>query len=254
MKSFQTENFKKYSKYYDALYEVKDYNKEVGFLLSAVKKYSPLKVKNILSLGCGTAGHDIILAKMGFNVFGIDRSKTMIAIARDKVKKENVKIDFKVADLTRFKTNKKFDFAMAMFNIVGYMAENESMKNFLKNTNKSLKKNAILVFDCWYGPAVLKDRPQNREKKFKDSGKELLRITTQIVDIEKSILDINFEIKEGNKSITRETHPMRFWYLKELEYFLKNNGFELVKTCNFMDFNSKISEDKWDIFVIARKG
>jgi len=246
-------NFKKYSKYYDSLYEGKDYKKEVDFLSLVMKKYLPKKAKNILSLGCGTAGHDIILAKKGFNVFGIDGSKTMISIAKEKAKKENVKIDFKVSDITNFTVAKKFDFAMAMFNIAGYMAENESMERFLKNTNKALKKNAFLVFDCWYGPAVLKDKPQNREKKFMINDREVTRLTTQTFDVEKSVLNINFEIKEGNESITRETHPMRFWYLKELEYFLKNNGFELVKTCNFLDLNSNISEDKWDIFVIAKK-
>lgn len=246
-------NFQKYSNYYDAFYEAKDYDQEVDFLLSVVRKYSKLKVKDILSLGSGTASHDIILAKKGFKILGIDKSAAMVKIAKEKIKKEKVKIDLKVSDLTNFTTSKKFDFGMAMFNIAGYMADNESMEKFLKNTNKSLKKNAILVFDCWYGPAVLKDRPHNREKKLIIDGKEITRVTTQTFDIEKSVLNINFEIKEGNKSITKETHPMRFWYLKELEYFLNKNGFELLKTCNFLDLNSNISEDKWDIFVIAKK-
>ena len=247
------QNFQKYSNYYDSLYQSKDYQQEVDFLISVMKKYSKFTVKDVLSLGCGTASHDVLLAKKAFNILGIDKSATMIKIAKEKIKKEGVKIDLKVSDLTKFSVSKKFDFAMAMFNIAGYMADNESMEKFLKNINKSLKKNSLLVFDCWYGPAVLKDRPQNREKKIIIDGKEVTRITTQVFDVEKSILNINFEIKEGSKSIVKETHPMRFWYLKELEYFLNKNGFELVKSCNFMDLKSNISEDKWDIFIVAKK-
>ena len=226
------QNFQAYANYYDALYEKKDYQQEVDFLMSCVKTYSSLAVKDILSLGCGTASHDIILAKKGFHILGIDKSEAMVSIAKEKAGKEQVKIDFMVADLTAFKTEKKFDFAMAMFNIMGYMTDDLSVGKFLQNTNKSLKKDALLVFDCWYAPAVLKDKPQNREKKFIIDGKEVTRITTQALDIEKSILSINFEIKEGEKSITKETHPMRFWQRDELERFLSENGFDLIKTSN----------------------
>lgn len=246
--------FQKYADYYDLLYQDKDYKKECDFLLSVIKKYSPIEVRSILSLGCGTANHDIILAKKDFKITGIDRSEKMIKIAKEKAKKENLDIEFKIADITDFKINKKFDFAMAMFNVAGYLTENMQMEKMLKNTNQVLKSGALFVFDCWYGPAVLKNRPVNKKRKI---GSELVRRTTQKLDIEKSIIDINFEIfKKGNgdfKKITSENHKIRFWYLPELTYFLDKNGFELIKVCNFLDLNSKISEDNWNIFVIARK-
>ncbi len=245
--------FKKYADYYDEIYLQKDYKKEVDFLMEVMKKYSPIKVKNILSLGCGTAGHDIFLAKKGFGVLGIDASHNMIDIARQKAKKENVNINFKVADVSHFSVGKKFDFSMAMFNIAGYMTENDAMEKMLKNASKSLKKGALLAFDCWYGPAVLNDRPQNRAKTFIKDGKEITRLTTQTIDAQKSIIDITFTIKENGKKITQENHPMRFWYLREMEYFLNNNGFKMVKACNFMDLKSSVSENKWDIFIVAQK-
>ena len=70
------------------------------------------------------------------------------------------------------------------------------------------------------------------------------------MDIEKSIIDINFKILENNVKESEENHKIRFWYFKELEYFLNKNGFELVKACNFLDLNSKISENNWNIFIM----
>jgi len=241
--------FKKYSEYYDKIYEEKDYKKEADFLIKVIKKYSQSKVANILSLGCGTASHDIILAKKGFEITGVDMSEEMIKIAKEKSEKEKVNIKFKVADVTDFKVNEKFDFSMAMFNIAGYMTENESMEKMLKNTFKFLKKGGLFVFDCWYGPAVLKSRPENREKKVGD----FVRRTTQNLDIEKSIIDITFEVLENGAVKTKENHKMRFWYLRELEYLLNKNGFKMLKVCNFMDLSSKVSEDNWNIFVVAKK-
>lgn len=249
--------FQKYADYYDKIYKEKDYKKETEFLKKIIKKYSSLKVRDILSLGCGTASHDLILTKDNFKITGVDRSKKMIQIAKEKTKKENLDIEFKIADITNFKIEKKFDFAMAMFNIMGYMTENKAVEKMLRNVRRALKKNALFVFDCWYGPAVLKSRPEDRIKVVGKNGKKIIRKTRQKLDIEKSIIDITFEILEkkdsGWKEITRENHRMRFWYLPELEYFLNKNGFTLIKTCNFLRLNSSISENNWNIFVIAQK-
>ncbi len=245
--------FEKYSQYYDALYQNKDYQKEVDFLVDVIKKYSPREVKDVLSLGCGTASHDIELAKRGFAITGVDQSETMLEIAQEKTGKENVNIDFKLGDVTNIKLDKQFDFAMAMFNIAGYMLENEHMEGLLKNTAGMLKKDGLFVFDCWYGPAVLKDKPMDREKQFIQDGKTLTRKTTQKLDFEKNIIDITFEISEDGKTLTTENHKMRFWGLEELESLLNTSGFELVKACNFMDLDSTISDDHWDIFIIAQK-
>ena len=250
--------FEKYSDYYDAFYQNKDYKKEVMFLEMVMKKYSRRKVKDVLSLGCGTANHDIILAKKGFKIFGIDKSKAMLKIAGNRAKKSNLDIKFKHGDVRNFKVNKKFDFAMAMFNVIGYQIENQDIEKTLKSIYKTLKKDSLFVFDCWYGPAVLKGRPFDKIKKIRKGSKEIVRATKQKLDIEKSIIDINFEVSEKiNKSnakiVVQENHKMRFWYLQELKYFLRKNGFALTKVCNFLDLNSKISEKNWDIFVIARK-
>ena len=70
-------------------------------------------------------------------------------------------------------------------------------------------------------------------------------------------IDINFEfLEKANgkwKTIAKENHKMRFWYLKELEYFLSKNGFRLVKACHPLNLDLPVSEDNWDIFVIAQK-
>lgn len=244
------EVFKKYANYYDKVYSSKEYGKEVLFLMQAIKKFSTIKVKDILSLGCGTATHDILFAKKGFNIFGIDKSKEMIDGARVKAKSEGVEIDFKVGDVTKLNFIKKFDFVMAMFNIVGYMTENDYMDNMLKGVSKNLKKGGLFVFDGWYGPAVLKSRPENKDKVIENG---LVRKTTQKLDIERSIININFKIMDKGAVRANETHQMRFWYLKELESFAKNNGFSVVKICNFLNINSKVSEDNWNIFVVLKK-
>lgn len=241
------EVFKKYSNYYDNFYKDKDYNKEVEFLQEVIKRYSSIKVEDILSLGCGTVSHEVILAKNGFRITGIDKSETMLKIAQEKAK--GLPIEVKLADNRNFRTDKKFDLAMAMFNVIGYQTKNIDMEKTLQNVSNSLKKNGLFVFDCWHRSAVLKDRPLDKTKKIG----EITRVTRQKLDIQNNTIDINFEIIDKGNKVLEENHKMRFWLLPELEHFLSKTGFKLLKACNFLDLESEVSEDIWNIFIIAEK-
>lgn len=250
--------FGNYSKIYDLFYQKKDYLDEVGFLLKIFGKYSRNKVKDILSLGCGTGGHDLILAKKGYQVTGVDVSKQMIEIARKKAVEKNVKIEFILSDLKKLKINKKFDVVIAMFNIAGYQNTSEDFYKFVKVSASHLKKNGLFIFDAWYQPAVLLDPPKNLKKTINLSDNHFVtRETKQNLNIFKSLLKIVFSFKEyKNKKLINEfseSHPMRFYTGTEIEYFLSSQGIGLKNICQFGSLNKKIDEKSWNMFVIGKK-
>ena len=73
-----------------------------------VRLFKKNKVKRILDLGCGTGRHVVYLAKKGFDVYGLDESKTGIKIAKEWLKKENLTAGFKLAnhyDVLPYKDN-----------------------------------------------------------------------------------------------------------------------------------------------------
>jgi len=251
--------FKDYSKYYDSLYLDKDYVAETDFILKLIEKYSTSKIENLLSLGCGTATYEILMAKKGFKIVGIDISSEMLDIAKNKIRDTNFENQIKVykKDVCNFRFRKKFDVSMAMFNIVGYQNSNESFENMLRNVAGNLSKGGIFIFDCWYMPAVLKDRPTNRIKEVRVNGRKIVRKTKSDLDLNSNIIKITFNVTElvKAKEISRieETHKMRYWSLPELKYFLKKTGFSFVYACNFMQKESEISDKYWNIVVIARR-
>lgn len=63
-----------------------------------VKFFKKEKTRKILDLGCGSGRHLVYLAKRGFDVYGIDISKHGIQIAKDWLKKEDLKAHLKVGD------------------------------------------------------------------------------------------------------------------------------------------------------------
>lgn len=247
-----------YSDYYDILYGDKDYKGETDFVSEIFKKYSN-KDKKLLSLGCGTCNYELLLAKKGYKITGIDISEKMLKLASEKIRRAGLesKINIFEKDIRKFKFKEKFDEAMAMFNIIGLQTKDGDLKKTFVNVGDSLKKGGIFVFDCWYLPAVLKDKPKDKVKIIKTGSGSISRLTKSILFPKENIIEINFDILEtvNNKVVNKvkEVHRVRYWALSELEYFLNKAGFSIVKTCNFMDLHSEISDKNWNIFVVARK-
>src|SRR5471032_3326154 len=74
-------NFQKYSKFYDLLYRDKNYVAEADYVAQTIRALFPA-ARSILELGSGTGRHGRLLAAMGFDVHGIERSPEMISLAR----------------------------------------------------------------------------------------------------------------------------------------------------------------------------
>lgn len=249
----------KYSEAYDSLYREKDYRQESDFLQEVMRKFSPIEVKRILSFGCGTCTPDILLARAGYRVHGVDLSEKMLDIAREKIEAVGLidNLTVEQGDITNFTIDEKFDFAMAMFNVAGYWRTNRDMDGVLKSANESLKKGGLFVFDCWYEAAVLADKPGDRVKVVEEDGRRIIRLTQADLDVNRNIITINFHVftLEGDRVVseTQETHPARYWSIPELEYFLEKNGFDTINVSLPLNLDEKPSEDNWNMFVVAQK-
>ena len=75
-------SFKNYAKYYDFIYQDKNYNRECNFIEEIFK--TTKKPKKILEIGCGTGSYTKILLNRGYKVTAIDISGEMLKIAREK--------------------------------------------------------------------------------------------------------------------------------------------------------------------------
>lgn len=107
------------------------------------------KVKKVLDVGCGTGEHSINLAKNGFEVVGIENSRLMFNVAKEKW--ENLapeiknKVEFVKGDFVdALKTiDDKFDAAIFMGDMLAHMQH--KYLEVLKELNRILSKDALIV-------------------------------------------------------------------------------------------------------------
>ena len=111
---------------------VKDFN-----IKSSDKPFKGIKV---LDIGCGGGLLSEPMCKLGASVVGIDASKKNIEVAKFHAKKNNLKINYKIASPERLKTKLKFDVILNM-EIVEHV---EDINFFIKESSKLLKKNGIM--------------------------------------------------------------------------------------------------------------
>lgn len=249
------EVFQDYAYYYNAFYKDKDYKAEAGQIDKLLRKYGD-EIKRIINYGCGTGRHDIELVELGYQCSGIDMSSFMIDIAQKNAIFMNKKINFQVSDIRTYEPQYKYDAVISLFHVMSYQNSNEDILKALKTARKALNAGGILLFDVWYGPGVLSEKPVIRVKETEDEENRLVRIARPVMHDKKNVVDVCYEVLVINKQtgvtkIINEVHNMRYFFRTELEKFLSEAGFELLDNldCNTL---GETSFDSWTSYFIAR--
>lgn len=251
------EKFQDYAYYYNAFYKDKNYKKEAETVERLFKNQNSGEQNSILNLGCGTGRHDIEFAKMGYSVTGIDLSSQMIEVAKSNTCHGQYNIEYEVADIRNYDVRKSYDVVTALFHVMSYQNSNRDVMDTFDTASKAIRENGIFVFDLWYGPGVLSDKPTVRFKTVEDTDYILYRIADPLMHVEENVVDVNYKVfviekKTGYTRVIEEVHKMRYFFVPELKGYLQNAGFELLEcldsnTLKKTDFNS------WTAICVARK-
>lgn len=251
--------FNAYAKYYDDMYQNKDYVAETDLIERVFTRFSKTPVKKILSLGCGTGTYEIELAKRGYTITGVDISAQMLQEAKTKIARSGLsdKITLVEGDIRQLKPLGRFDAVIMMFNIAGYLPTPADLTAVTAGAATHLSQGGVFLFDAWYAPAVVADPPTDRTKVIEKDGSKITRVTRGSLDPEHKLVKISFEVIEekNGKSVAHvtEDHPMRYWDIEEIASALGTGGLKLVKTTSFDNLDNDASKEHWDMQVIAEK-
>jgi SAM-dependent methyltransferase len=227
--------FGQYSKYYDLLYQDKDYSSEAEYVSSLIRAHLP-NCREVLELGCGTGRHAELLADKGFSVHGVDRSADMLVEAERRRSISGVakdRLQFSSGDIRDVRVGKKFDAAFSIFHVMSYMTDNGDLNKAFATAKAHLNTGGLFLFDCWYGPAVFEDRPAVRVKRLADEDVEITRIAEPVLHSDKNIVDVNYDVlildkKTHTLSRISECHRMRYLFLPEICDLFARNGMKPV--------------------------
>jgi len=207
-----------------------------------------------MDLGCGTGRHATILARKGYKVYGVDRSEEMLAIAREE-NAENPK--FYCGDVSNLQIGQKVDVVTALFHVVSYQTSNEGLMGTFKTAYDHLRPGGIFIFDFWYGPAVLSNKPETRLKELGNEDVLLYRFALPGNRPNENIVDVRYKILVKDKKSSEveelsELHSMRYLFLPEIRYMLQSSGLTVEYVAEWLT-NEEPGFDTWSVVAVARR-
>lgn len=246
--------FQDYARYYDTYYRQKDYAAEVAFVLGLARRFG-VEPARVLDMGCGTGRHSEKLWELGVAADGFDLSPAMLEQARARLAGRAA--DLQVGDLRTFRNGRTYDLAVAMFAVLGYLVTNDDWRDGLATAAAHLRPGGLLIFDGWFGPAVLSQRPETRRHAYVENGLEVVREVTPELDPVRQMVTARYRIhtvRDGRREGEfTEEHRMRFLFVQELELMLRTAGLERVHTCPFLAPDAPLTTETWNVSVVARR-
>lgn len=249
------EVFQDYAYCYNAFYRDKDYKAEARQIDMLLQRYGQ-NIKKVINYGCGTGRHDIELSKLGYKCTGIDISSLMIEIAQKNMDDTDKLTDFLVADIRNYQSKETYDSVISLFHVMSYQIDNNDIMAAFESARIALNVGGIFLFDVWYGPGVLSDRPEVRVKEVEDDKYKLIRIAKPVMYDKRNVVDVCYEVlvidkKTGETKTINEIHSMRYFFRPELEYYLKESGFELLDNLDCRTLG-KTAYDSWTSYFVAK--
>jgi SAM-dependent methyltransferase len=224
--------FSDYAKYYNLLYRDKDYASETSYILSLLRQFQ-CGEGAILEFGSGTGRHAALLAEEGYSVCGVELSQEMLQQAQ-RLAGNNPRLEFLQGDMREVRLEQRADAVISLFHVMSYQTSNSSLDECFRTFREHLKPRGLLIFDCWYGPCVLTERPATGVKRVFDDSTEVTRLVEPQLHPNENTVDVNYHIfvrdlPTGTVSEIRETHRMRYFFLPEIEMLLELHGFTLLR-------------------------
>jgi len=247
-----------YADAYDYLYRDKDYVEECELVERLLRTYGDGSVHSVLDLGCGTGNHALPLAERGYAVVGVDRSGDMLQSARKKAGRQQIagNASFYEGDIRSFQMDHAFDASLMMFAVLGYQLETADVLAALRTARKHTRSGGLLMFDVWYGPAVLRQGPSDRVKSIQTETGQILRLASGGLDVQNHLCKVTYHLwrVEGDRLTgeIEEVHLMRFFFPLELNLLLECSGFAPVRLGAFPQFDRDPDETTWNVCGVAR--
>ena len=221
-------------------------DKEIKFLTKLFKKYGT--VKSVLDVGCASGLHTKALSDLGFEVYGIDYSKSFVEYS----KKKHPSLKFEQQDMKNLKINKKFDAIICLATTIAYNDSNEDVINTLKGFYKVLKKNGILIIETFNTIGFISNWKEKDELKVEDQN-IIIKINHGINYNKQKMIDMReYRNLQTNKLLGKDTQELRMFFPQEMKFYLETSGFEFLDFYGLYDAKHK-DLDRHKLITVSKK-
>lgn len=245
------EAYTEFAQVYDLFMDNVPYEEWCTYIVQELKK-EHIENGLVLELGCGTGRMTRLLAKMGYDMIGIDMSQEMLMIARE-VQEESGGILYLLQDMRSFELYGTVRAVISICDSMNYILEEDDLRQVFSLVNNYLDPGGIFLFDL---NTIYKYENLLGDQTICENREEGSFIWDNYYDEEEQIneYDLTLFIKEKDGLYRKyeEVHYQRAYSLETVIRLLEEAGMEYVGAYDVEDGNAP-GDDSEKIYIIARE-
>lgn len=209
----------------------------------------------ILDLGCGTGTLTELLARLGYDMIGIDNAADMLEIAMEKRVKSGLDILYLLQDMRSFELYGTVGAVVSVCDSVNYLLEEEDVVETFRLVNNYLYPGGLFVFDF---NTVYKYEIVIGDTTIAENREECSFIWDNFYHEEEEIneYDLTIFVQEDEKPDLyrkfQETHYQRGYRLEQMKDYLRQAGLVFVEAVD-ADTHGAVTDTSERIYVVARE-
>ena len=193
--------FDRYAHEYDWLTNApvreEQHSREVTALITT---YSP---EHVLDAGCATGLTSMLFAKQGVTAVGLDQSKRMVSIAREKYRDSGLPLTFETGSFERLPARMRgtFDLVVCLANSLSGVATVSDLKRCIGSFHDVLRPNGTLVVQLLNGSALkigegipLKVTEHQGIMYLRHLERSSKGLTLEVIRVDRSVVPATFDL------------------------------------------------------------
>ncbi len=202
----------------------------------------------VLDVGCGYGRHSVELARLGFQVTGVDISEVQLARAGEKAQAAEVAVDFRLGDARALEFEGEFNAAVSMFLSFGFFETDAEHVSMLRGISRALRPGGRFLLDFW-----------NREYEIQRFDRWQVERTGEVYEVEEWDFDyLNGRLNWTNHAFFPDGrheswyHSIRAYTVVEVKSLLEHAGLHLDAVYGSLAGSPYSIESQAAIFVATK--
>lgn len=214
------------AQYYDDLMARVPYDMWVDYVEELFQRHGG-SGQRALDLATGTGAVAIRLAQRGYQVTGVDRSRSMLAEARRKSNEAGLTITWRCCDITRLSLRGSFDLAVCLYDSVNYVIDPEALAAAFVRVARVLEPGGLFIFDInsiyAFEKELFTQSDNAPDRPIRYRWRSQYDAQTRL-----AVIHMDFETSDGRRF--RESHRQRGYTIEEIEGMISDAGLEVAGT------------------------
>jgi len=247
----QPSAFEKYAHEYDLMTDAD--KREPNHLKEVDAMISRFKPSRVLDAGCATGLTTVLFAERGVEAVGLDRSKPMIAMAREKAARRNVDADFLVGNFEKLpvRLNNSFDLIVCLANAISGVDTIAALSRSLSGFRRLLRPGGTLVVQM-LNYAAIADGQLFPVKATHNDGIVYERFSERRGKT-LSIYLSRTDLRQSPPTLEIFRHDFDNFTVDQMVRRVVKAGFEKLHKFGDLKLTSRFSQKKRDLIITAQR-